>query len=105
MSGDPVLVAATTVSHEPVSEEARRDRKKRQTRDALIDAALELFEAKGYEHTAVHEITEAVDVAERTFFRYFASKSAHAWLCARPFGRPSNGWWPTATRSTESRVR
>lgn len=74
MSGDPVLVAATTVSHEPVSEEARRDRKKRQTRDALIDAALELFEAKGYEHTAVHEITEAVDVAERTFFRYFASK-------------------------------
>jgi len=30
------------------------------TRDALIDAALELFEAKGYEHTAVHEITDAV---------------------------------------------
>ena len=53
---------------------ARRGRKKRQTRDALIDAALDLFEAKGYEHTAVHEITDAVDVAERTFFRYFASK-------------------------------
>jgi AcrR family transcriptional regulator len=55
-------------------EEARRERKRRRTRDALIDAALELFEAKGYEHTAVHEITDAVDVAERTFFRYFASK-------------------------------
>ncbi|MGD0256083.1 MAG: TetR family transcriptional regulator [Acidimicrobiales bacterium] len=54
--------------------EPRRARKKRQTRDALIDAALHLFEAKGYEHTAVHEITDAVDVAERTFFRYFASK-------------------------------
>jgi AcrR family transcriptional regulator len=54
--------------------EPRRGRKKRQTRDALIDAALDLFEAKGYEHTAVHEITDAVDVAERTFFRYFASK-------------------------------
>ena len=54
--------------------EPRRTRKKRQTRDALIDAALDLFEAKGYEHTAVHEITDAVDVAERTFFRYFASK-------------------------------
>lgn len=52
----------------------RRGRKKRQTRDALIDAALDLFEAKGYEHTAVHEITDVVDVSERTFFRYFANK-------------------------------
>jgi AcrR family transcriptional regulator len=52
----------------------RRERKKQRTREALITAAMELFEAKGYEHTAVHEITDAVDVAERTFFRYFASK-------------------------------
>ena len=79
--------AATTVRHAPTGaaerpargdvsplSEPRRGRKKRQTRDALIDAALDLFEVKGYEHTAVHEITDAVDVAERTFFRYFASK-------------------------------
>lgn len=52
----------------------RRERKKRQTREALIHAALELFDAKGYEQTAVREITDAVDVSERTFFRYFASK-------------------------------
>jgi AcrR family transcriptional regulator len=59
----------------PVAETApRRERKKRQTRDALVHAALKLFDAKGYEHTAVREITDAVDVSERTFFRYFANK-------------------------------
>ena len=55
-------------------EPQRRERKKRQTRDALVHAALTLFDAKGYEHTAVREITDAVDVSERTFFRYFAGK-------------------------------
>lgn len=52
----------------------RRERKKQQTRDALLRAALDLFKAKGYEQTTVREITDAVDISERTFFRYFASK-------------------------------
>jgi len=71
------------VSVVSVAQPPRRERKKRQTRDALVRAALELFEAKGYEHTAVREITDAVDVSERTFFRYFASKEDLALSFAR----------------------
>jgi AcrR family transcriptional regulator len=51
-----------------------RARKKQRTRDALVRVALELFTTQGYERTTVDEIVDAVEVSQRTFFRYFASK-------------------------------
>ncbi|MEU0394822.1 TetR family transcriptional regulator [Streptomyces sp. NPDC006208] len=55
-----------------------RARKKQRTRDALLRAALELFTTQGYEETTVDEIADAVEVSQRTFFRYFATKEEAA---------------------------
>jgi AcrR family transcriptional regulator len=51
-----------------------RERKKLRTRDALVDAAFDLFQRQGFEATTIDEIAEAVELSPRTFFRYFESK-------------------------------
>ncbi|MFC7330585.1 TetR family transcriptional regulator [Marinactinospora rubrisoli] len=51
-----------------------RERKKRRTREALIDTALEMFTERGFEATTLDELCAAVEVSKRTFFRTFASK-------------------------------
>lgn len=60
---------------------ARGDRSPRsdhadRTRTALLDAALDLFSAKGYDETTTDEIAESAGVSPRTFFRYFPTKES-----------------------------
>ncbi len=51
-----------------------RERKRLQTRQALIDAAMRLFAEDGYDQTTVAAIAAAAGVSTKTFFNYFASK-------------------------------
>lgn len=53
-----------------------RERRKAETRAAILVAALDLFEQRGYESTTIEDIAAAAGIAPRTFFRYFDSKMA-----------------------------
>jgi len=44
-------------------------------RDAIWDAATELFTEKGFNETTVDDIADAAGVSRRSFFRYFESKN------------------------------
>ncbi|WP_406474307.1 TetR family transcriptional regulator [Streptomyces platensis] len=55
-----------------------RERKKRRTRRALADTALLLFSENGFEAVTLDELVDAVEIAKRTFFRYYSSKESVA---------------------------
>lgn len=51
-----------------------RERKKRATRQAMRDAALDLVSTHGLDTVTVDQVCEVVGVSSRTFFNYFPSK-------------------------------
>jgi AcrR family transcriptional regulator len=53
----------------------RRERKKHELRERILDVATELVAARGLQATRVDEIAEQVDISQTTFFNYFRSKA------------------------------
>ena len=54
--------------------EGLRERKKRQTREAIAQAAMTLFAAHGFDAVTVADVARAADVSEKTVFNYFPAK-------------------------------
>jgi len=54
----------------------RRERKKAVTRQRIVDAALELFVARGFDAVSVREVADLADVSPTTVFSYFPQKEA-----------------------------
>jgi AcrR family transcriptional regulator len=52
----------------------RRERKREQTKQVLVQAAFNLFIKKGYDETTIDDIVDAADMAKVTFYYYFHSK-------------------------------
>lgn len=51
-----------------------RERKRAAAQARVVDVAIELFAARGFNDVSVAEICAAAEVSERSFFRWFAAK-------------------------------
>jgi AcrR family transcriptional regulator len=54
----------------------RRERKKEETRESIIDCAVKLFREKGFHETSMEEIAERSDVSKGTLYNYFKDKES-----------------------------
>jgi AcrR family transcriptional regulator len=62
-----------------------RQAKRQKLRQTILENAIALFRARGFEATRVREIAERCEISEATFFNYFSTKDAvlGAWVYER----------------------
>ncbi|EHQ89642.1 TetR/AcrR family transcriptional regulator [Desulfosporosinus youngiae] len=56
--------------------EGRAERKKKETRQKIIKAALDLIQRQGFDKTTMEQIAEEADVARKTLYNHFPVKEA-----------------------------
>jgi AcrR family transcriptional regulator len=58
---------------------SRHERRRRQTRKQLIEAAVQLVLEKGYEAVTIQDITDRADLGRGTFYIHFKDKEEAVW--------------------------
>ncbi|MEI3844029.1 MULTISPECIES: TetR/AcrR family transcriptional regulator [unclassified Microbacterium] len=69
-----------------------RQRQKAATREALVDAAIEVFAETGYPHTRIDDIAAHAGASRATFYLHFGSKAA---LLEEIMSRAADGFEPS----------
>jgi AcrR family transcriptional regulator len=62
------------VAEEQAQDDSLTDRKRRRAKEAIREAALDLFSERGFDAVSVTDIAERAEVGRTTFFRYFGDK-------------------------------
>src|SRR3984885_16248021 len=80
-----VVVALQGPSAEPGHAGGRRQQRKNETHERLLNAATELFVSRGFEETTYDDIARAARVARQTVFNYYPRKEDFviAWATRR----------------------
>jgi AcrR family transcriptional regulator len=78
--------------------ETRATRRKRETEARLLDAALQVFVARGYDAATTAEMARAADVAAGTFYLHFRDKRAAYEQLARRAAHELLERWRAAMR-------
>ena len=74
----------------------RRQQRKVETRERLLDTASELFASRGFAETTYDDIARAGGVARQTVFNYFPRKEDFVIAWGLAGARRSRRRWPTA---------
>lgn len=56
--------------------EGRSERKKKETRQKIVNVAMDLFQRQGFNNTTMEQIAEVADIARKTLYNHFPVKEA-----------------------------
>jgi AcrR family transcriptional regulator len=74
MADHPTSPTASDPASGPEAQTTRRERRRTEVRDRILDAARVLFDERGYDDTKVSDICDRADLAYGTFFNHFGEK-------------------------------
>ena len=84
---------------------SRKEREKVQRKEAILDAAMRVFQRKGYQATSMGEIAKEAEFSKGTLYLYFDSKFAlFAELSNRVLSRVLAGFTEISQKELEGRM-